>query len=341
MADCKRIKLNVQDNFAIGKVNKMVYIAIRRKRTMINLGKLKEIKDLRNIWPHEALDFTPWLAEEDNLALLANAVGLEITINETESSVGDFNVDIYATETGTDRKIIIENQLEDTNHDHLGKLITYASGKSADIVIWVVKRAREEHQSAIEWLNNHTDENIAFFLVEIKLYQIGSSDIAVKFEVVEKPNDWTKQIKRNTSNSPTLQARYDYWVAFNDYVFQNNTFSKQFNKRKASTDHWMTMSVGSSACHISINQIRKDNLIVVEWYISDNKELFHKFYSHKKEIETEMNMKLDWRELPNKKASRILITHSANFEDKDNWSEQFDWIMDIALKMKKAFRKYL
>lgn len=276
---------------------------------MINLGKLKEIKDLRKVWPHEALDFTPWLAEEDNLALLADDVGLEITIDETESSVGDFNVDIYATETGTDRKIIIENQLEDTNHDHLGKLITYASGKSADIVIWVVKRAREEHRSAIEWLNNHTDENIAFFLVEIKLYQIGNSDIAVKFEVVEKPNDWTKEIKRSTSNSPTLQARYDYWVAFNDYVFRDNEFAKQFNKRKASTDHWMTMSVGSSACHISINQIRKDNQIVVEWYISDDKELFHKFHSHKTEIETEMGMKLDWRELPNKKASRILITH--------------------------------
>ena len=224
---------------------------------MINLGKLKEIKDLRKVWPHEALDFTPWLAEEDNLTLLADAVGLEITVDETESSVGDFNVDIYATETGTERKIIIENQLEDTNHDHLGKLITYASGKSADIVIWVVKRAREEHRSAIEWLNNHTDENIAFFLLEIKLYQIGSSGIAVKFEVVEKPNDWTKEIKRNTSNSPTLQARYDYWVAFNDFAFQNNAFAKQFNKRKASTDHWMTFSVGSSACHISISQIRK------------------------------------------------------------------------------------
>lgn len=308
---------------------------------MINLGKLKEIKDLRKVWPHEALDFTPWLAEEDNLALLADDVGLEITIDETESSVGDFNVDIYATETGTDRKIIIENQLEDTNHDHLGKLITYASGKSADIVIWVVKRAREEHRSAIEWLNNHTDENIAFFLVEIKLYQIDSSDIAVKFEVVEKPNDWTKEIKRSTSNSPTLQARYDYWVAFNDYVFRDNEFAKQFNKRKASTDHWMTMSVGSSACHISINQIRKDNQIVVEWYISDDKELFHKFHSHKTEIETEMGMKLDWRELPNKKASRILITHSADFDNKDNWFEQFNWVMDIALKMKKAFKKYL
>ena len=151
---------------------------------MINLGKLKEIKDLRKVWPHEALDFTPWLAEEDNLALLADAVGLEITLDETESSVGDFNVDIYATETGTDKRIIIENQLEDTNHDHLGKLITYASGKSASSVIWVVKRAREEHRAAIEWLNNHTDEDIAFFLVEIKLFRIDNSDIAVKFDVV-------------------------------------------------------------------------------------------------------------------------------------------------------------
>lgn len=308
---------------------------------MINLGKLKEIKDLRKVWPHEALDFTPWLAEEESLSLLADAVGLEITIDETESSVGDFNVDIYATETGTDRKIIIENQLEDTNHDHLGKLITYASGKSADIVIWVVKRAREEHRAAIEWLNNHTDENIGFFLVEIKLYQIGSSDIAVKFEVVEKPNDWSKEIKRYTSKSTTLQARYEYWVAFNDYAFQNQTFAKQFNKRKASTDHWMTMSVGSSVCHISINQIRKDNQIVVEWYIYDDKELFHKFYSHKSEIETDMDMKLDWRELPDKKASRIRISHPADFEDKNQWYGQFDWIMDVAMKMKKAFKKHL
>ena len=100
-------------------------------------------------------------------------------------------------------------QRKDTNHDHLGKLITYASGKSADIIIWVVKRAREEHRAAIEWLNNHTDENIAFFLIEIKLYQIGNSEIAVKFEVVEKPNDWTKEIKRNTVNTPTIKARYE------------------------------------------------------------------------------------------------------------------------------------
>ena len=165
---------------------------------MVNLSKLEEIKDLRTVWPHEALDFTPWLSQDDNIALLADAVGLDITVDETESSVGDFNVDIFASETGTDRKIIIENQLEDTNHDHLGKLITYASGKSADVIIWVVKHAREEHKAAIEWLNNHTDEKVGFFLCEIKLYRIGNSEPAVKFEVIEKPNDWTKEERRVT-----------------------------------------------------------------------------------------------------------------------------------------------
>lgn len=307
----------------------------------VNLGKLKEIKDLRKVWPHEALDFTPWLAEEDNLAILADAVGLEITVDETESSVGDFNVDIFATETGTDRKIIIENQLEDTNHDHLGKLITYASGKSADIIIWVVKRAREEHRAAIAWLNNHTDENIAFFLLEIKLYQIGDSDIAVKFEVVEKPNDWTKEIKRNVSGSPTQQARYDYWVAFNEYAYKNASFSKQFNKRKPSTDHWMTFSIGSSICSIMFSQVRKFNRVIVEWYISDDKDLYHKLYALKNQIEQETGFSLEWNELPEKKASRILTYKDVDFNDKDSWPEQFDWMMQTAIKMKKVIKKYL
>lgn len=308
---------------------------------MVSLGKLKEIKDLRKVWPHEALDFTPWLAEEENLGMLGDAVGLEITLDETESSVGNFNVDIYAFETGTDRKIIIENQLEDTNHDHLGKLITYASGKSADVVIWVVKRAREEHRAAIEWLNNHTDEKIGFFLVEIKLYQIGNSDIAVKFEVVEKPNDWAKEIKHQSNNSPTLQARYEYWCAFNEYAFNNQEFAKFFNKRKASTGHWMTLSVGSSTCYINLLQIRKYNSIGVEWNIQDDKDLYRMFFSHKSEIETEMGVSLDWRELPDKKTSRIIIMNDADFENKDSWEEQFEWIVDVALKMKRVFKKYL
>ena len=308
---------------------------------MINLGQLTEIKDLREVWPHEALDFTPWLAEDDNLAMLADAVGLDITLDETESKVGDFNVDIYATETGTERRIIIENQLEDTNHDHLGKLITYASGKGADIVIWIVKRAREEHRSAIEWLNNHTDENISFFLIEIKLYKIGNSDPAVKFEIIEKPNNWTKEVKKQTSSDPAKQFRLEYWTAFNDYAFTKSVFSKNFKKRKPGTDHWMTLSLGSSAYHLDILTLKKRNAVSVELYISDDKSIFHKLLQNKADIENEIGCELDWRELPDKKASRIIIEKPVNLDAQEEWNSQFDWIIDTCVRFKKAFKKHI
>lgn len=306
---------------------------------MVTLGTLKEITDLRKVWPHEALNFTPWVAE--NIELLGDAVGLDITVEETESSVGDFNVDIYASETGTDRKIIIENQLEDTDHDHLGKLITYASGKSADVVIWIVKHAREEHKAAVEWLNNHTDDKIGFFLCEIKLFQIGDSQIAPSFFVVEKPNDWAKEIKKTTATNPTQQQRLEYWQAFNDYAFNDKNFSKAFNMRKPTTDHWMDFSIGSSACHISVTQIQKRSAIGVELYINDDKELFKNLFAHREEIESDMGMVLDWRELPERKASRILVEKNVQLSNHEEWQEQFAYIMDVLLKMKKAFKKHL
>lgn len=306
---------------------------------MTNLGTLKEITDLRSIWPHEALNFTPWVAE--NVDLLADAVGLDITVDETESSVGDFNVDIYASETGTDRKIIIENQLEDTDHDHLGKLITYASGKGADVLIWVVKHAREEHKAAVEWLNNHTDDKIGFFLCEIKLFQIGDSQIAPAFTVVERPNDWTKEIRKKASANPTQQQRLEYWQAFNDYAFSDANFSRIFNKRKPTTDHWMDFSIGSSACHIAVSQIQKRKAVDVELYINDDKELFKSLFAHKDEIEKNMEMELEWKELPERKASRILIEKTVDLDDRATWPEQFDYIMDTCIKMKRAFKRYL
>ena len=306
---------------------------------MTNLGTLKEITDLRSIWPNEALNFTPWVAE--NVDLLADAVGLDITVDETESSVGDFNVDIYASETGTDRKIIIENQLEDTDHDHLGKLITYASGKGADVVIWVVKHAREEHKAAVEWLNNHTDDKIGFFLCEIKLFQIGDSQIAPAFTVVERPNDWTKEIRKTASANSTQQQRLEYWQAFNDYAFSDANFSRIFNKRKPTTDHWMDFSIGSSACHIAVSQIQKRKAVDVELYINDDKELFKSLFAHKDEIEKNMEMELEWKELPERKASRILIEKTVDLDDRATWPEQFDYIMDTCIKMKRAFKRYL
>lgn len=308
---------------------------------MISLSRLEEIKDLRTVWPHEALDFTPWLSQDDNIALLSDSVGLDITVDETESSVGDFSVDIFASETGTGRKIIIENQLEDTNHDHLGKLITYASGKSADVIIWIVKRAREEHKAAIEWLNNHTDEGIGFFLCEIKLYRIGTSDPAVKFVVIERPNDWAKEIKKNELSSETQEKRYDYWVAFQDYAFQNATFAREFKRRKPSTHHWMNYFIGSSECYISVTQIRNKDKLNIALYIPDNKNLYQALLEQKDAVEKAAGVSFSWHELPERKASKIIIEQTAELENRSEWETQFNWIIENMVKMKKAFAKYI
>lgn len=176
------------------------------------LGSLEEIKDLRKAWPHEARDFTPWLA--DNIGELGKVIGIDIDVDETESSVGGFNADIFATDADTGKRIIIENQLEDTDHKHLGQLITYASGKSASLVIWVVKHAREEHRSAIEWLNNHTDEEIGFILCEIKLFRIGTSALAPHFNIIEQPNNWAKGMKSSKEKAklPTITDLLEWEV---------------------------------------------------------------------------------------------------------------------------------
>lgn len=305
------------------------------------LSKLEEIEDLRTVWPHEAQDFTPWLAKEENIEILSDAIGIDISINETESSVGDFSLDVFASEVGTDKKIIIENQLEDTNHDHLGKLITYASGKSANIIIWLVKHAREEHKAAIEWLNNHTDDEIGFFLCEIKLYRIGNSDPAVKFEVVEKPNDWTKEIKKKNNINETQQQRYDYWVAFQNHAFQDKEFPRNFSRRSPSFDHWMNYSIGSSKYMISVAQLHSRNEITVEFNINEDKELFRSLFANKESIEKECELNFEWKELPEKKASRIITKCNVDFKDKAQWNNQFEWTMNAMLKIKKVFKKYI
>ena len=185
---------------------------------MVVLGKLKKV-DLREAWKHEALDFTNWLAKEENLSLLGEEIGLEIDLIEKEANVGSFHVDILAEESGTDRKIVIENQLEYTNHDHLGKIITYASGYDAEIIIWIVKEVRSEHKQAIDWLNEHTDDNIHFFAIKMELWQIGDSELAPKFQIICKPNQWAKILKKNPSEKTNTQLqRLEFWTALNEYL---------------------------------------------------------------------------------------------------------------------------
>ena len=302
-------------------------------------GKLEEIKNLRKYWKDEASDFTPWLAKEENISLLSEAIGIEeISDIEIESPVGSFKVDIYASETGTDRKIIIENQLEETNHEHLGKLITYASGKLANIIIWIVKEAREEHIAAIEWLNNHTDKEIGFFLCEIKIYKIENSNSAVKFEVIQRPNEWAKEVK-NKDLTQTQLLRYEYWTAYNDYSSKNKKYADEFKKRKPSTFAWMDLGIGYSYCNMRI--WRTKDTIQVQLYIPDNKEFFDKLYEKKDCIEKESEITFKWQNPDKYKSSHITIENNTEFDNKEKWEEQFDWIMETAIKMKKTFTKYI
>lgn len=308
---------------------------------MKKLGKLKYIDDLRTVWPNEAKDFIPWLAEEENIALLGEALNIDISVEETESSVGGYSLDILAIEDGTDNKIIIENELEETDHKHLGQLLTYASGKDAKIVVWVVKKARDEHKNAIEWLNNHTDYDVSFFLVEVKLVSIDGSEPAVVFDVVEEPNDWQKETKKvKIELNETRQFKLEYWTQFVEYAFQNQEFSRLFGKRKPRPQHWYSVSMGSSDYHLNMNLNTVKNKNYVEIYIRDNKDLFHSFYEHKDEIEQIIGGKLDWRELPDKMASRIVIACPTKIKDESKRKEQFDWMIQTAIKFYKAFKKF-
>lgn len=306
----------------------------------MGLGKLKKI-DLREAWKHEANDFTRWLSQEENLRLLGDEIDYEIVLVQTEAAVGDFNVDILAEEENTKKKIIIENQLEITNHDHLGKLITYASGYEAGVVVWVVSDVREEHRQAIDWLNEHTDESIEFYLVKIELWQIGDSPYAPKFEIISKPNDWARTVKDSAGQGKLTQTKLDqleFWNQFKSYGLQNKT---KLHLRKTYPQHWTDISIGDSEAHIALTINSKEGLFATELYISDNKTLYAQLLQHKDEIEKELGEKVEWMELPGKKASRIKISKPADFNNKANWENYFEWLLRKAEKFHSVFPKYL
>ncbi len=304
----------------------------------MKLGKIKYIKDMRSVWHHEARDFSKWLAQDENLEELSAAIGIDIVLEERESSVGSFNVDLYAIEEGTDRRIIIENQLEDTNHDHLGKLITYASGKGAEVIVWIVRRARDEHRQAIEWLNQNTGVNIGFFLVEIELWQIDDSAIAPKFNVVERPNDWAKQMKNVGSLSDTKQLQLHFWQQLSEYIKSHDVFAKEFSPRKAQPQHWYDLSIGSSSYHICLTVNTQKNLLGSEIYIPDDKDKFAMFKIHDKEIEDLIGSHVEWREAT--KATRIITLHSYDINNESNWEQAFEWLMNKAVIFKSIVKLF-
>ena len=307
----------------------------------MSIGKLKEV-DIRELWKHEQYDFSEWLSKKENIENLNEILGLTLVDISKETYVGTYRCDLFAKDETTGIKVIIENQLEISNHDHLGKIITYASGLDAKVVVWIVKEAREEHRSAIEWLNNNTNSNVNFFLIEIHAYKIGNSDPAPMFQVVEQPNDFIKNNKstnRDESMNKSQSQRIEFWNQFNNVVIERG---KPFNIRKPTTDHWYNIAIGTSDAHIDITLVNKDSLIGVEIYITDNKELFDKLYSRKDEIEEELGFQLDWRRLDNSKASRIVYhIKGLNFDDHSNYDELMNKTIDLAVLMRNTFKKYI
>ena len=307
----------------------------------MGIGKLKEV-DIRELWKHEQYDFSEWLSKKENIENLNEILGLTLVDISKETYVGTYRCDLFAKDETTGIKVIIENQLEISNHDHLGKIITYASGLDAKVVVWIVKEAREEHRSAIEWLNNNTNSNVNFFLIEIHAYKIGNSDPAPMFQVVEQPNDFIKNNKstnRDESMNKSQSQRIEFWNQFNNVVIERG---KPFNIRKPTTDHWYNIAIGTSDAHIDITLVNKDSLIGVEIYITDNKELFDKLYSRKDEIEEELGFQLDWRRLDNSKASRIVYhIKRLNFDDHSNYDELINKTIDLAVLMRNTFKKYI
>lgn len=308
----------------------------------IELGDLREVRDLRTVWPREARDFTPWLADNGNISRLSEALGMEIEIEDTEAEVGDFSLDILATERESEKRVIIENQLEDTDHDHLGKLITYAAGKNAAVVVWIVKRAREEHKAAIEWLNNHTDDSVGFFLCEIKLYTINGSVPAPRFEVVEKPNDWAKEIKGAGKLCKRQQANKEYWSAYGESAAGQKGFSRMFKVAAATTSCWLNHGVGESVYHMTASRIVRRKELSVEVYIPNNKELYYELLKYKDKIEEKAGCKLEWREPLDCKRSGIRLVKIVDYiEDCDTWNEQFAWIRDSMTRLYLAVKPFV
>lgn len=304
------------------------------------LSKLKKV-DLREAWKHEATDFTNWLAQDENLQILSDEIAIDISLVQAEASAGRFTVDILAEEENTGRRIVIENQLEITNHDHLGKIITYASGFDAEIIIWIVKDVRDEHKQAVDWLNEHTDDKINIFAIRMELWQIGDSPYAPKFQIISKPNDWAKAIKKSTTRSELSDRKLmqlEFWNQFREFAVSKQS---SLRLRKSYPQHWYDISIGNSKSHLSLIVDTDKEQIRCEFYIPDSKPLFQALSQNKDTIGSKLEYELEWMKLEGKKASRIRTILNIDAGNGDNWKKCFLWLMNTAQDFQSVFAEQI
>ncbi len=315
------------------------------------LGRLEKV-DPRNYWEREDIDFTPWLAGTENIKLLGNTIGIELEVEAQEKGVGLFRADILCKDTATDLWVLIENQLERTDHIHLGQLLTYAAGLNAVTIVWIAKQFNEEHRAALDWLNEITDEEFNFFGLEIELWKIDDSGIAPKFNIVCQPNNWIKNVTSKVKSLPvanlteTKQLQYEYWTAFGEFALAHATSIKPTKPRY---QNWISIALGRSGfslCAVasawdSETQSYATNEIRAEVVIShtEAKVYFALLESQKTEIEAEFGESLIWCNKPEVKSCRIYVRHSANLNAKDKWAEQHQWLVEKLDKLHQIFSK--
>ena len=260
---------------------------------------------------------------------------LESVGTEQSVSEGDFKVDIVAKEIDSDHYIVIENQLEKTDHDHLGKLLTYASGHSAKAVIWIAKEIREEHRKALDWLNDVTSDDVGFFGVEMELWKIGDSQPAPKFNVVSKPNDWFKDIQKvNHELTETNIRQKEFWKAYVKYMIDNNTLLKL---RKPRPQSWYQINIGKSGFEIQLIVRTQRKRIGCQLFINKTKLGFSELEEDKAAIEKELSTKLEWKLLPEKKGSRISQFITGDFQNEEEWPRLLEWLKERAEAFYKTF----
>lgn len=308
---------------------------------MLNFGTLKRLA-LSSMWPHEAHQFTPWLAE--NIDQLGEALGMELELEQREAAVGNFSIDLLARDLGTDRFVVIENQFGTTNHDHLGKLLTYAAGFDAGAVIWVCESIREEHRQALDWLNQRTDTSTHFFGVLAEILQIDDSKPAYNFRLVVLPNEWQKQQKSRSEHAVSSKGKAykEYFQSLIDVLRNEHSFT---SARIGQPQSWFSFASGVGGVSYGAS-FALGGRVRAELYFgtSDedfNKNLFDMFYKQKQSIETAFGEALEWERLDDKIAAKIAVYRPGSIDEKKSLDEIRAWHVEKLIKFKEVFGPYL
>ena len=305
------------------------------------LGRLEQV-DVRTVWTNEASEFTPWLARQENLEILGETLGLSLETESVEKEVGSFRADIVCTDTGTDSIVLIENQLSNTDHDHLGKLLTYAGGLHATTVLWLVTQFRDEHRAALDWLNSITSDDYRFFGIEIELWQIGDSRVAPRFNIVSMPNNWSKSVASvtgRTTTSETKLKQLEYWDNLHSVL--NALNGPVSGNRKPQPQQWMSYAIGRT--DFSLNAVMQiwEGYVRVELYISGKgaSDRRTRLEEEKDQIEQELGFELEWGDQSPDARDQRISHYLRNIDpaDRSEWSNQHDWIAKNLNAMHRVF----